>query len=415
MMKKGFWLSYKDVLSQGAYKILDDLWNIGVNKVSLFVAASGKIYFNPKERYFSKTNFKVFKGLERDLLREFLEVANSFGIHVTATIVCVVDPVHATNNPNARLVDIYGTSHSYGLCPNNPDLREYLKGLARNLALEYDIDEVELDYIRYKRSRDEKLLPLHLLMGRYCYCSYCRDKAQKYGIEWDKLIGIAKEIFELSKTSVDNMKNMKMYFSTGGIAGLYSRNSILSQWLEFRGRCIYELVREIKENVKETGVKLSADLFYPTLSWQVGQDYKKLALVLDSAKPMIYTARMGAWETRYIRRLLRVLGEEYINDFEKYLSNLLGIKIRSLDEFELKGAPPEVAYRESYTARKLMGDKVKIYTGLYSGYDPSIVDNNEIVFRKTIKNALKADIDGLYFFSYSITRTSHKKIIKEIS
>jgi len=94
-------------------------------------------------------------------------------------IVCVVDPIYAEQNPECRLIDFRGTPHPRALCPNNPEVRKYLRGLATNIAYEYEVDEVELDYIRFKRSREGFLHPIHLLIGRHCYCSFCREKAVK--------------------------------------------------------------------------------------------------------------------------------------------------------------------------------------------------------------------------------------------
>ena len=405
MIEKGFWISWKDILDIGAKEVIDKIWKYGATRASLFVVANGVDYFKPKEKYFNKSKLKPIK-YNRDVLGEFLREAKRYGIKVSATIVTIVDPLHVKEYPSLSVKDVYGNSHSYAFCPNNKFVRAYLCSLARNIAMEYDIDELELDYIRFKRSRDESLLPLHLFIGRYCYCEYCKRKAIDYGIEWNELINSVKEIMMISST-----KNFKRFFdnysSIGDIIRLYMERPEISKWLNFRSRSIADLVSDIKNCIKDSGVKLSADLFYPRISWQVGQDYRLLGEILDSIKPMIYNIRMGAWETRYLRKILKIIGNKYEEKLKNFLELILGIRIKSLDNFEIKGADPEIVLEEMKRAKSLTS--IKTLAGLYS---INILPDELL---RVSKNAIKAGAEGLYYFSFSKTSKENLEVIKSIN
>ncbi len=413
-MEIGFWVGSSDVIELGAERIIKEAWEVGATRLSIFVVSNGKVYFKANEKLYK--DFKPIKGTDKDILAESLKYAREYGLKITATIVCVVDPEHAKLFPNECLIDFNGKRHEYGICPNSEKLRDYLSTVAYDIASNYEVDEVELDYIRYKRSRDETLLPIHLFVGRYCYCDRCLKLAKEFGIDVDELNETLEWFRKYSKPTKENIEYFKLFISVGDIARLYSMNPILAQWLNFRYSSVAKLVGYIKDRIKETGVKLSADLFYPTLSWQVGQNYKLLGKYLDAVKPMIYTARMGAWETRYLKRLMNVVGKAYEQTLLEYISILLGIeKPKSIDEFELKGAPSYLAYRETMKVKDLLPSGVKVYTGLYSIYRPGEIENPPSKLEEAINYALKANPNGLYFFSFRHTPKENREVIKKIA
>lgn len=412
-MEVGFWVGTKDVLELGAERVIKEAYDTGATKLSIFVVSNGKVYFNATERIYS--DFKPIKGSDIDILKESLKYAKEYGIKITATIVCVVDPEHAKLFPEDCIVDFYGERHSYGICPTSPRLREYLANLAYDIASNYDVDEIELDYIRYKRSRVGKFLPFHLFLGRYCYCKRCMSLAKEFGINLEELNKVIDWFKKRVLTNTKNIEYLNYFINMGDITRFYSMNPIVAQWLHFRYNNVYKLVGFIKEKIKETGVKLSADLFYPTLSWQVGQNYILLTQHLDTVKPMIYTVRMGAWETKYLRQILEILGKEYEKLLLDFTSRLLGIeRPRSLDEFEYKGAPSYVAYRETMKVKEMIMTGTKVYTGLYSSYIPGKIHNGPEVFREHLEQALKAKPDGVYFFSFRTTPKENREVIKEV-
>lgn len=402
----------------GARRVAKELWETGADRASIFVVAEGKVFFDPQAELYAQCLLKPVKGCEKDLLREFIKEAKEVGLKVAATIVCTVDPLHAKEHPEVRVRDVYGNSHGYALCPSNPALRDYLMALTKDLASNYDVEEVELDYIRFKRSRDKSLLPLHLYLARYCYCDYCKRRAEEEGINWNTLTRVVKQFMDLAKPSRENVERFtRNYIAVGDVVRLYFQQPIISQWLNVRAKIVSGLVASVKDALEEvgSGVKLSADLFYPTVSWQVGQDYSLLGRHLDTVKPMVYTPRMGAWETKYLKELLSVLGEEYEDELLTYISFLLGIdKPASLEAFELMGVPPKIAFRETAKARELLPRNVRLYTGLYSIHEEGVIENPVEKLLEATKAALRGGADGLYYFAFRRTPEPHREALRKI-
>lgn len=64
----------------------------------------------------------------------------------------------------------------YYLCPANPTTRKLVLDLYKEMVTKYNIDGIQLDYIRYPRPDNP--------LDEYCYCSYCRTAFKKeYGVD----------------------------------------------------------------------------------------------------------------------------------------------------------------------------------------------------------------------------------------
>ena len=236
-----------------------------------------------------------------DLLKEFIDEAKKVGLEVTATVVCMNNPLLGRKSPECRQVDFRGRPHEGALCLNNREVREFLKAIVLNLVTQYELSEVELDYVRFKRSRRGEHLPLHLI-------------AVESGIDWESLLNDVKLTFDSWSTSPESFSKMEaLYTNSFDFVRLFMERPTLAKWLKFRADSIADFVKEIKDVLKDsgTGVQLSADLFYPSISWMVGQDYKSLGEHLDTVKPMIYTKRMGSWESGYFKEVIGLLGSGY--------------------------------------------------------------------------------------------------------
>ncbi len=112
----------------------------------------------------------------------------------------------------------------------------------------------------------------------------------------------------------------------------------------------------VRDKVKEINprVELSIDLYPPSTSWLMGQDYASLGKLVNSVKIMMYTEPFGISPRRI--------------------------------PFEIE------------LAKKLLPGGVSIVAGL-STWPPSTPST----IRRDIELALEAGVDGLYFYSYGWT------------
>ncbi len=131
---------------------------------------------------------------------------------------------------------------------------------------------------------------------------------------------------------------------------------LISRWIEFRSNQVTEVVELIRDKLRSysPNTELSIDLYPPSTSWLVGQDYRAIGKLVDSVKIMIYS-----------------------------------------EPFNL--SPYRIPY-ELYLARKNLPENTKVIMGLSSWPPTSILD-----LERDIKLALKARPDSLYFYSFGWT------------
>lgn len=101
-------------------------------------------------------------------------------------------------------------------CPSNPEVRAHVRSVIKDLVSRYELDGVHLDYIRYPNEH-------------YCHCPGCLQRfAQHLG-------DAANEI-----------------------AAAEAPKRFAKQWTEWRREQISTLVRDIRDDLKNSNVKLTA-------------------------------------------------------------------------------------------------------------------------------------------------------------
>ena len=110
-----------------------------------------------------------------DLLKIMIEEAHARGIEVHAWCWCLNAGTayrpgpKVMENPDWLGINLAGTTYSktgtFWLCPHNKGL-PYLKSVFLELATKYDLDGINLDYIRLEENHK----------APYCICDTCRDK-----------------------------------------------------------------------------------------------------------------------------------------------------------------------------------------------------------------------------------------------
>jgi uncharacterized lipoprotein YddW (UPF0748 family) len=164
------------------------------------------------------------------------------------------------------------------ICPGNPEARAHLVAVCRDIAKRYEVDGIQLDYIRYA-NKD------------LCYCNGCLDRFA---------------------ATLDGAAPAELLVALRKKGRTALPNAFKSSWLQFRRDQITSLVREIRTAVKAERSK--ALLSAAVIAWggypgsferteaynQVGQDWYgwiRSGLV-DAVCPMTYqtqTAGFGAW------------------------------------------------------------------------------------------------------------------------
>lgn len=205
--------------------------------------------------YDSKIMPQLPKGY--DTLKVVIEAAHARGMKVYPWFVVNSDGFNefspiTQQHPDWCMVDISGKRKPW-LDPSCPEARQYIVSVAKEIAANYDIDGLSLDYLRYAE-------------GRHCFCDRCTSAF--------------KEQFGLDAKSADDVKN-------GSLAW--------AKWRLWRYRQTNQLAREIRAGLKEVKpeAELSAYVWgaqtYGT-GWSICQDWKTWVKegLLDWVNPMGY-------------------------------------------------------------------------------------------------------------------------------
>jgi len=126
------------------------------------------------------------------------------------------------DNPGWLQRDVAGNIRSrVNFCPNNPDVRHYLRAIFGDLAANYDLDYIQTcQYLFPRRDIDQ---------GGGCFCSHCNAAAEKMGID---LIAVA--------AALRKDKNAKPY---------------RERWREFQFRTSTEVYRELAQTIRNENPK----------------------------------------------------------------------------------------------------------------------------------------------------------------
>ncbi|MHB9134189.1 MAG: family 10 glycosylhydrolase [Armatimonadota bacterium] len=194
-----------------------------------------------------------------DRLRAIIEQAHRHGMQVHA---CFddINAYEAMPVYHLRQVRQDGT-FATGLCPANPEAREYILGSLERVLTEFDYDGVNLEdgYVYHQNTIYD---PAHQAGVEYrvipvCYCDYCRQHAPIEQPEWNRwkqerlseLIGMQAELIRLLRPGIPfsvaaRMPYAKAFYAPfqqeipyyGGWEFCQSRDGFGADWAEWLRR-----------------------------------------------------------------------------------------------------------------------------------------------------------------------------------
>jgi uncharacterized lipoprotein YddW (UPF0748 family) len=198
-----------------------------------------------------------------DVLRTALEIADKHGLSVHTWICVNTNPNLIAKNPSLAMVDIDGKASSVWTNPAMPEARSYIFNIISEIIVNYDVEGIHLDYIRYPGDK-------------YSYDEYSRSAFQsEYG--FDPLT-----------------------------------NPNAPEWAEWRTRQITSQVTVSKAIIKSYNpkIQLSAAVFSPSSArlgvFQDWIDWSNKGLV-DFLCPMVYTDSTVLFES-HVNDVMRSLG-----------------------------------------------------------------------------------------------------------
>ncbi len=159
----------------------------------VFLTGGGAM-FRAESRFFAGTRLRpvAADGLRRgDPLARAAQACARHGLRLRPAIHACCDPAAAGRFPAAVVRDVFGEPVPGRLCPINPDVREYLRGLIENLMDLCPRAEIEVRQAAFPPDRfgastpaaGVPLAPLCRQLWSLCFCESCQHLAGRDGVD----------------------------------------------------------------------------------------------------------------------------------------------------------------------------------------------------------------------------------------
>jgi hypothetical protein len=214
----------------------------------------------------------------RDLFAETTEAGAEHGVNVHAWVCCFANRRLATTYPQNAIQNMYGSRDRMFLCFNNPNVRNFCKGMVRELLERYPLAAVMLDKIPQSQLEIDsfagRIDPLLRLCGSICFCEHCLAQAASDGIDLPGAKERALEIGEASRR-VDQHVRVALADDLRGdteIPLFLLEEPLFAEVLRWRIECVVGFLQEVRDVVRAVSpeAKLSACVVPPV---KIGHDF----------------------------------------------------------------------------------------------------------------------------------------------
>jgi hypothetical protein len=301
-MQFALWVYPWDLLDEGVESVADRLIEMGVDEINLatnyhsvqpflphnperktfFAHASS--YFHPDESHYSRLspvpNEEMgdadWLGIIDDALTDTDITLNSW------TIGCHNSRLGMTN-PDLTLESPYGDSLAFGLCPSQPAVQKFLRGLLEDLSERASFERIELETFDFfygtgfgwhHDKYHAELGTLGEFLFGLCFCEECRDRAANCGINVERARTSAQ-------AGIDGVIDGQLSPETSLVGWLQSHPE-LAAYVDARTETLTDLYGSLRSAV-DGDVELGryVGFFEIEDDWMHGADLDALATHLD--------------------------------------------------------------------------------------------------------------------------------------
>ena len=274
----GEWIWGETIATLGADVVVDRCAAMGVTDIYLLTKGTGGMLG------YLKTQFTdILTREDQDVLQETIDAAHAAGIRVHAWLVSLNDENYKENNPESGLWHFVRERDNAFIAGYHEGYRAFMTAVATELATNYDIDGIHLDYIRYN----------HLCNG-WSEEDFANLEAMGANIENVKYL-IRKTFYANQLEEGDEVDDQYIFnaYRNGDpdalLIGQYRRNNVM----DF-GKAIVEAAKAANPDLIISGALMPeggydqafADLHY-------GQNYEDAAELYDYIVPMAYSSNYG--------------------------------------------------------------------------------------------------------------------------
>lgn len=333
---------------------LDQLYYPHNPKRKFYIPEDSRVYYQMDEANFADTPLKPLYSNEEFLkqknwLNELVTYARKkelkVGVEISHTIYDA--DIAERDYPEILQRNVYGEPvggekiiDQRVLCPNHDYVREYIKALFYDTALNNDIDYIQSCLVMFYEGRplrndhDREIANVLGVLHGGCFCQSCANKAKAMGYDWDQIKHDMTELYDIA-TERELMDMMTLSLLDQGnllATGLLLEYPSFYQWLEFRTKSITELFKDIYESIKKANPKVefryNTYIRYPELG---GMNFASIRDYVDSVRESDYSEQSGDLKRLELKRQ-KILKIRRAIGYEKDLLAGVGIRMNANEE-----------------------------------------------------------------------------------
>lgn len=316
-----------DILDEGINSFADLVKDAGLTDISLasayhggkalhphnqkhhvYFIEDGAIYFKPWGRLFERSKMKPRVSrlvAEHDFWKDIVTACEKRGIGTTAWTVSLHNTYLGTTYPECTTQNAFGDRYLHSLCPSQPEVMDYMRAVARNLAA-YPIQAVEFesfDFIPFRHysfleKEGIKLTPFAALLLSICFCPACLLQAKRQHVNGE---AVAKRtrIWLEQYFAGQNRHERRHELEIATIPGL---EEYLKMRFDVLANCFSDIAETLKaQNKRVIYIVIGQE---QRLNYLTGIDLRQVGLHLDAIEVLFYKRKL-AEAPGIVRRIRR--------------------------------------------------------------------------------------------------------------
>ncbi|MNI47860.1 hypothetical protein D3C73_1023990 [compost metagenome] len=253
---------------------------------------------------------------------------------------------------NNGVVDYRGEAAEHWLCPNGPDVVPMWSEVLAAITDTYGYKTFLIDRIRFPDWAGKEVRPQGIFS---CFCKHCVERMTEAGIVIPRLREDMEKVAALLKEQSFDQ----------AVEWLQESESI-QQWVIFRQNSVSSFVERLAAKIKEMNpeIRLWLDLWPPSYSWLLGQDYERLTRTSDTLKHFPYHKLGGGADVQGFIHYFAQTPDQQEKAFQAFM-RFFGFKYSlSYAEFQDRGYPIEFVKNENDKVRELSSPGTHIFSGV---------------------------------------------------
>ncbi|MGD8238884.1 MAG: hypothetical protein PVH68_10045 [Armatimonadota bacterium] len=238
--------------------------------------------------------------------------------------------------------DINGQRIGKLVCPNNPDVQEYVTGLFADVVANYDLDYVQTCLTPFQHGPREGQPAARVLASCLggCWCEHCASAAREDGLDLAAIRQELRPVAEMfARPSLDQAHERALLrASNTAETAVLLEVPALYEWLQFRRRSMTRFFGRIHERVHgiRDGIELRLNAYITQHQELSGLDLRALKPHLDSIRSSDYSEQSGEMsrlehKRRWLLSVRRAVGDEM------YFLSAIGVRPKATPEIIRRG------------------------------------------------------------------------------